>query len=56
MKQLDRNSDLYKRYVTKFSTQEDQVEKLRGQISELQGQETTKRQSLDEYLNNLEIS
>ena len=55
MQQLDRNSDLYKRYVTKFSTQEDQVEKLRGQVSELQSQETKQHQSLDEYLANLEV-
>ncbi len=30
MAQLDRNSDLYKKYVTKLSNQEDEVEKLRG--------------------------
>jgi hypothetical protein len=56
MQQLDRNGELYKRYVKKFSDQEDQVEKMRGQVSELQGQETQQRKNLDEFLGKLEIS
>jgi hypothetical protein len=56
MAQLDRNSDLYNRYVKKFGEQEDQVEKLRGQIAELKGTEQQQRQDLDKYLLSLEIA
>ena len=56
MAQLDRNSDLYNRYVKKFGEQEDQVEKLRGQIAELKGAEQQQRQDLDKYLLSLEIA
>ena len=40
MSRLDRNNDLYGRYVKKFSEQEDQVEKSRGQIDQLNKQIT----------------
>jgi hypothetical protein len=56
MGQLDRNTDLYKKYVTKFSKQEDDVERLRGEIKTLVEQETLLRKSLDEFLNSLELS
>jgi septal ring factor EnvC (AmiA/AmiB activator) len=56
MAQLDRNSDLYNRYVKKFGEQEDQVEKLRGQIAELRDQEQQQRTSLDEYLLKLDVA
>jgi hypothetical protein len=56
MAQLDRNSELYKKYVTKFTAQEDQVEKLRSQIQELQQDETKQRQALDKYLIELDLS
>jgi hypothetical protein len=50
MEQLDRTSDLYKRYVGKFTSQEDQIEKLRTQIDELTTQELARRKALDDYL------
>ncbi len=56
MAQLDRNSDLYNRYVKKFGEQEDQIEKLRGQIAELRGEEQQQRTSLDEYLLKLDVA
>jgi hypothetical protein len=56
MAQLDRNSDLYNRYVKKFGEQEDQVENLRGQIAELRGQEQEQRKSLDDYLLKLDVA
>ena len=40
MAQLDRNSDVYKNYVKKFSDQESEIEKTRGQIASLNDQET----------------
>ncbi|MEX0714186.1 MAG: hypothetical protein WD278_17765 [Pirellulales bacterium] len=55
MAQLDRQSDLYNRYVKKFASQEDQVEQLRGQIADILQQLTSKRKSLDEYLLGLDL-
>ncbi len=55
MGQLDRNTDLYKRYVEKFGTQEDEVERNRKQIDELTVQENKLRKSLDDYLINLSV-
>ncbi|HEX7378579.1 MAG TPA: hypothetical protein VF278_15780 [Pirellulales bacterium] len=55
MPQLDRNSELYRRYVKKFGDQEDQVEKLRDQIQS-KAAELTKRQSeLDTFLSDLNL-
>ena len=56
MARLDRNSELYNRYVKKFSDQEDQIERLREGILELTDQETELRKALDEYLLNLDLS
>ena len=55
MDKLDRTSDLYKRYVKKFSDQEDEIEQLRGQIQELTVQETELRKKFDEYLLGLDL-
>jgi len=55
MAQLDRASDLYTRYVTKFAEQEDRVEALRKEIAALQDQEQQARRGLDEMLTKLEI-
>ena len=55
MDKLDRTSDLYKRYVKKFNDQEDEIEKLRGQIQELTAQETELRKKFDEYLLGLDL-
>jgi hypothetical protein len=55
MQQLDRNSDLYRRYVKKFTDQEDEVEKLRGQVNSL-ATDLAKRQSeLDAFLGSLDL-
>ncbi len=55
MGQLDRTTDLYKRYVQKFGTQEDSVEQMREKIQKLTAEETRQRKSLDDYLINLDI-
>ena len=55
MQQIDRASDLYTRYMKKFSDQEDQIEQLRGQIEKLQQQEDAGRKALAEYLMGLRI-
>jgi hypothetical protein len=56
MQSIGKNSDLYNRYVKKFTDQEDQVEKHRDAIRELVGQITKAQQALDEYLKGLNIS
>ena len=55
MAQLDRASDLYTRYVTKFAEQEDRVEALRKEIVAFQEQEQQARRGLDEMLTKVEI-
>jgi len=55
MGQLDRNTDLYRRYVQKFGSQEDNVEKMREQIKKLTDEEVKQRQSLDAYLLSLNV-
>ncbi|HEX5443081.1 MAG TPA: DUF4139 domain-containing protein [Pirellulales bacterium] len=55
MAQLDRKSDVYNRYVKKFGTQEDEVEKLREQIGEIKAELKTKQRALDDYLAGLDL-
>ncbi len=55
MQQLDRNSDLYKRYVKKFGEQEDAVETLRRQIEKLTQDEVRQAKALDDYLSSLDL-
>jgi len=55
MARLDRNSELYNRYVKKFSDQEDEIERMREKILELTDRETELRKALDEYLMGLEL-
>jgi len=56
MRTIDRNSDLYRRYVDKFTEQENQIEKLRAVSRSLDQQIADAQKSLDEYLANLNIS
>lgn len=56
MAQLERNSDLYNRYVKKLNSQEDEVEQARAQIAELVEQIASKRKALDDYLLGLELN
>jgi seryl-tRNA synthetase len=56
MQSLDRNTDLYNLYIKKFTDQESQVEKLRGEVRELDQQIATAQKSLDDYLMKLELS
>ncbi len=55
MAQLDHNSDVYKNYVKKFSDQESEIEKTRGQIASLTDEESGLRKSLDEYMMGLDL-
>jgi hypothetical protein len=56
MKELDRTSELYQRYVKKFGDQEDEIEKLRGQLQSLEQQIDQKQRTLDDYIRSLDIS
>jgi len=56
MGKLDHATDLYKRYVKKLSDQEDELEKLRPQVKDLQERETQLRKALDEFLLGLDLS
>ena len=55
MEQLDRQSDLYGRYVQKFAVQEDRVETLRTEIEQLRAEEQRARRALDERLASIEL-
>jgi hypothetical protein len=55
MAQLDHNSDVYKSYVKKFSDQESEIEKIRGQIASLSDQAAGMQKSLDEYMMGLDL-
>ena len=55
MVQLDHSSDLYKRYVKKFSQQEDEIEKLRPLVADLKKQQQQLRIELERYLEKLTL-
>ena len=56
MARLDRNNDLYIRYVKKFGEQEDQVEKLRDEIKKLGTQIHERQKALDDYMLGLDLA
>ena len=55
MQTIDRNTDLYNRYVKKFSDQEDRIEKLREEVAAVTGEITEAQSALDEYLGSLSL-
>jgi hypothetical protein len=55
MAQLEKGAELFRRYEAKFTKQEDEIEKLRDQVTASVAQETKLRQSLDQYLLGLEL-
>jgi hypothetical protein len=56
MAQLPKDSDLFRRYVTKFTEQEDQVDALRQQVTAGVAEENRLQKSLDDFLTNLNLS
>jgi len=56
MAQLPKDSDLFRRYVTKFTEQEDQVDSLRKQVTTAVEEEQRLRKSLDDFLLGLNLS
>ncbi len=55
MAQLPKDSDLYRRYITKFTDQETAIEKLREQVTKLAADEAKLRKDLDDYLLGLDL-
>jgi hypothetical protein len=55
MAQLDRNTELYNRYIKKFGEQEDQIENRRTEIRQLEIEEARQRKALDDYLAGLSL-
>ncbi len=53
--QLERNSDLYTRYIKKLSGQEDEMERLRKQLAELHDKEASQCQALEQFVLNLNV-
>ena len=56
MAQLDRASDLYKKYVTKLSEQEDEFDKTTAEIKSLREQEAALNATLNAYIRTLNLS
>jgi hypothetical protein len=55
MNSLPRDSDLFKSYMAKLTTQESQLENLRQQVAKLQDAETAANKALSDYVQNLNI-
>jgi hypothetical protein len=56
MAQLPKDSDLFRRYVTKFNEQEDSVEQLRKQAKQAVDDENASRESLNKFLQELDLA
>lgn len=56
MNSLEKNSDLYKRYVTKLSAQESQIEKLRAEVARLRALESDANRDLSAFIQNLDFA
>lgn len=55
LKTIQQGTDPYTRQLNKFDALETQIEKLRGQVSELRAQEEQKRQALEKFLLELKV-
>ena len=56
MSRVPRETDLYRRYLKKFTNQEDQIETLREKVGERTEKEHQLRKSRDEYLMKLSVA
>jgi len=55
MRELDRQSSLYRDYVEKFTNQEKEFETLRAEMKQLREQLTAKMKALQDYIMGLNI-
>ncbi len=56
MAQLPKDADLFRRYVTKFTEQEDQIDALRTQVTATVEEEQKLRKDLNDFLLGLELA
>ena len=56
MDSLTKDSDLYKRYVAKLSSQESQIEKLRAEVARLRALESDANRDLSAFIQNLDFA
>ena len=52
---MEKNSELYNRYIKKLAEQEDDLERLRKQLTELHDKEASKRDAVEEFVLNLNV-
>ena len=52
---FEKNSELYNRYMKKFADQEDDMERLRKQLTDLREKETSKHSAVEEFVLNLNV-
>ncbi len=55
MEQLDHDSELYGKYVTKLSAQEDEFEQIRTDIAKLTDQRNGLQKELEDYISKLTV-
>ncbi len=55
MEQLDHDSDLYKKYVAKLTAQEDEFDKVRGEIDALKIEQTKAQRELENFIGGLNV-
>lgn len=55
MAELPKDTDLFRRYITKFSEQEDQIEDLRKKVIASRAEEAKLKKELDDYLVGLDL-
>ncbi len=53
--QLEKNSDLYNRYIKKLTDQEDEIEKSRKQLAGLREKVASQREALEDFVLNLNV-
>jgi hypothetical protein len=56
MTQVPRDSELFRRYLTKFGEQETEIEKLRGEVQQLIANQAKAQKALDDYLQALDLT
>ncbi len=55
MEQLDHDGELYKKYVAKFTAQEDEFDKVRAEIETLNTEREKQQKALESYIANLNV-
>ena len=55
MEQLDHGDDLYKKYVAKLTAQEDEFDKVRGEIDALKQEQIKAQSEMEKFIAGLNI-